>query len=268
MKTKIIAVGGIGFLVLFVGGFASIFEIRLASAQVGASSSPPVSTTTPPDLVASTSTALIADGASSTPGLGATSTTADASTTAVSTTTTGSSSEGVSAHATTKATSPEGTSTPAIGPPPEGLALVHIIGTKYTDYFTAGTTTFAFPGDPAFDSHFSEPNAPIPTHEGLTWVHTTGGYLYDTPSGDLEVGDYAVQLDNSYIENAPPFVSATSTPAQIATSTTSNAAADTSSSPSNDVSSSVPDTSTSTVPSPSVNSSSTTTSSEPIPRTL
>src|SRR6266481_2252268 len=137
MKTNIIAVAGIGILVLFVVGFASIFEIRLASAQVYASSTPPIST--------------------------------DSSTT-----------------------------------PPAGLTLVHIIGTKYTDYFTDGTTTFAFRGDPAIDSHFSEPNAPIPTHEGLTWVHTTGGYLYDTPSGDLEVGDYAVQSNGSYITNAPP----------------------------------------------------------------
>ena len=50
MKTNIIAVGGIGILILFVVGFASIFEIRLASAQVDATSSPPSAadfTTTP-----------------------------------------------------------------------------------------------------------------------------------------------------------------------------------------------------------------------------
>jgi hypothetical protein len=95
--------------------------------------------------------------------------------------------------------------------PPAGLTEVHIIGTKYTDYFTDGTTVTSYPGDPAIDSRFSEPNAPIPTHEGLTWVHTVGQPLYDTPSGDLEVGDYAVQSDGSYIQNAP-FVSSTSTP--------------------------------------------------------
>ena len=71
------------------------------------------------------------------------------------------------------------------------------------------------PGDPAIDSNFDKPNAPIPTHAGLTWDHTNGGYLYDTPSGDLEVGDYAVQPSGSYIENAPPFVSSTSTPAVL-----------------------------------------------------
>jgi hypothetical protein len=87
------------------------------------------------------------------------------------------------------------------------------VGTKYIDYFTDGKTVTAFPGDPAIDSNFDKPNAPIPTHAGLTWDHTTGGYLYDTPSGDLEVGDYAVQPSGSYIENAPPFVSSTSTPA-------------------------------------------------------
>jgi hypothetical protein len=49
----------------------------------------------------------------------------------------------------------------------------------------------------------------------MTWVHTTGGYLYDTASGDLDVGDYAVQPNGSNIVNAPPFVSSTSTPATI-----------------------------------------------------
>src|SRR5258708_4179160 len=148
---------------------------------------------------------------------------------------------------TTVATSSSSTSAPTMEPPPQGLTLVHIVGTKYTDYFTDGTSAVSFPGDPAIDSHFSEPNAPIPTHEGMTWVHTTGEHLYDTLSGDLEVGDYAMQPDNSYIANALPFVSSTSTPAEIATSTTSGAAADTSSSPPTAPSSSLPDTPT-TVP--------------------
>jgi hypothetical protein len=55
-------------------------------------------------------------------------------------------------------------------------------------------------------------DAPIPIHEGLTWVHTVGQNLYDTPSGDLEVGDYAVEANGDYVENSPPFVSSTSTP--------------------------------------------------------
>jgi hypothetical protein len=246
MKTNIIAFSGIGLLVLLALAFASIFEIRLASAQVDATSSPPIdSTTTLPTLQASTSSTPIEDAASSTPA-------------------TMPPNESAS---TTVATSSPSTSAPTMEPPPQGLTLVHIVGTKYTDYFTDGTSTVSFPGDPAIDSHFSEPNAPIPTHEGLTWVHTTGGYLYNTPSGDLEVGDYAVQPDNSYIENAPPFVSSTSTPAQIATSTSSTLT-DTSSTTSNVAPTSVPDASTSTVPSRSDNSSSTTTSSEPIPPTL
>jgi hypothetical protein len=95
------------------------------------------------------------------------------------------------------------------------LAVVHIIGTKYIDYFMNGTTTVAFPGDSAIDSNFDKPDAAIPTLDGLTWVRTIGDNLYDTPSGDLEVGDDAVQADNSYIENAPPFVSSTSTPTQV-----------------------------------------------------
>jgi hypothetical protein len=105
-------------------------------------------------------------------------------------------------------------------PAPEGLTLVHIIGTKYTDYFTDGTTNSSYPGDPNIDAHLAEKDAPLPTHEGLTWVHTTGAYLYDTPSGDLEIGDYAVQPSGSYIENPPPFVSSTSTPSTADSSST------------------------------------------------
>jgi hypothetical protein len=95
------------------------------------------------------------------------------------------------------------------------VTLVHIIGTKYTDYFTDGTNVTTFPGDPKIDSNLDKPNAPIPAHEGLKWDHTDGTYLYDTASGDLEVGEYAVQADGSYIENTSPFVSSTSSPAQM-----------------------------------------------------
>ena len=70
----------------------------------------------------------------------------------------------------------------------------------------------AYPGDPTIDGNLNKPNAPIPTHEGLTWDHTDGTYLYDTASGNLDQGDYAVRPDRSYIENALPFVSSTSTP--------------------------------------------------------
>jgi hypothetical protein len=80
---------------------------------------------------------------------------------------------------------------------------VHIIGTKYTDYFTDGTTVIAYPGDPKIDGNLDKPDAPIPSQPGMTWVHTTGGYLYDTPSGDLELNDYAQQADGSYIGRLP-----------------------------------------------------------------
>lgn len=40
MKTNIIAFKGIGLLVLFALGFVSVFEIRLASAQVDATKRP------------------------------------------------------------------------------------------------------------------------------------------------------------------------------------------------------------------------------------
>src|SRR5258706_14758457 len=110
MKTNIIAVTGIGLLVLFVAGFASIFEIRLASAQVDATSSPsvdmPLSTTTPDSDAAATST--IAE-------VVATSTDSSA------------------------AASSQASTTPPKEAPPVCFTEVHIIGTKYIDYFTDGT---------------------------------------------------------------------------------------------------------------------------------
>ena len=43
------------------------------------------------------------------------------------------------------------------------LKLVHVVGTKYVDYFTDGTKTYSFPGNPDIDSNLNKPNAPIPT---------------------------------------------------------------------------------------------------------
>src|SRR5215470_20263968 len=67
---------------------------------------------------------------------------------------------------------------PPTDAPPAGFAEVHIIGTKYIDYFTDGSTTIAVPGDPNIDGNLDKPDAPIPMHTGMTWVHTIGGNLY------------------------------------------------------------------------------------------
>jgi hypothetical protein len=85
------------------------------------------------------------------------------------------------------------------------LKLVHVVGTKYIDYFTDGTKTYSFPGNPDIDSNLNKPNAPVPTHGNLQWVSTSGMDAYDTPSGDLEVGDYAQEADGSYISNVPAY---------------------------------------------------------------
>jgi hypothetical protein len=85
------------------------------------------------------------------------------------------------------------------------LKLVHVVGSKYVDFFTDGTKSYSFPGNPDIDSNLNKPNAPIPSHTGLTWVSTSGMEAYDTPSGDLEVGDYAQEADGSYISNVPGY---------------------------------------------------------------
>jgi hypothetical protein len=113
----------------------------------------------------------------------------------------------------TPATPPAQTQTPdqsqAQSQPSNGakptLKLVHVVGTKYIDHFTDGTKTYSFPGDPDTDSNLNKPNAPIPTHGNLTWVSTSGMEAYDTPSGDLDVGDYAQESDGSYIYNTPAY---------------------------------------------------------------
>jgi hypothetical protein len=204
MKNKIVVSRPVVFLLFVVA--LMIFVVRPALALVDASSSPPTDDSSTTVSESTSTDAIVSDSASSTgaivPDLA-------------------SSGNEVTATSTESSTSTDeqGAATPLIQTPPAGLTEVHIIGTKYIDYFTDGTTVTSYPGDPAIDSHFSEPNAPIPTHEGLTWVHTVGQPLYDTSSGDLEVGDYAVQSDGSYIQNAPPFVSSTSTPESMQEST-------------------------------------------------
>lgn len=230
MKTNLIAVAGIASLVLFAVALASAFEIRLASAQVDATSSPLSSSsdaTTSLTEITSTST-----------------TEAEASTTPTVV-------QAAEPPTENNATSSPTSANSAIEPPPTGLKEVHIIGNKYTDYFTDGTTEVSFPGDPIIDGHLSDPGAPIPTHEGLTWVHTVGRYLYDTPSGDLEVGDYALQPLGTYIQNAPPFVSSTSTPAEITASTTNDTDLDTSAPSTSVPSSAAEDAASSTITTPS-----------------
>jgi hypothetical protein len=61
---------------------------------------------------------------------------------------------------------------------------------------TDGTIVTAYPGDPAIDAHFDKPNAPIPhCPDGQTWHHTSGMPGFYTPSGELEVGQYALVGD-------------------------------------------------------------------------
>ncbi len=170
-------------------------------------------------------------------------TTTDATSTASDTTTASTSSTSASSTpaatdaSSTPATPPAQTQTPdqsqAQAQPSSSkptLKLVHVVGTKYIDYFTDGTKTYSFPGNPDIDSNLNKPNAPIPTHGNLTWVSTSGMAAYDTSSGDLESGDYAQESDGSYISNVPAYtyIDATSSvpiAAHIATSKTDPTAA-------------------------------------------
>jgi hypothetical protein len=132
MKNKIVVSRPVVFLFFLVA--LMIFIVRPALALVDASSSPPVdnSTTT---ISASTGTdSIAADSASSTDETIATSTE-------------------VSTPAEQEAPA---TPTP---PPPAGLTEVHIIGTKYIDYFTDGTTVTSYPGNPEIDAHFADQRA-------------------------------------------------------------------------------------------------------------
>jgi hypothetical protein len=143
-----------------------------------------------------------------------TATTTDATSTASDTTTasTSPSSASSTTPTTDEITPPAQTQAPAQGQAqaqPSGskptLELVHVVGSKFVDYFTDGSKTYSFPGNPDIDSNLNKPNAPIPTHGNLTWVSTSGMDAYDTPSGDLEVGDYAQEADGSYITNVPAY---------------------------------------------------------------
>ena len=216
MRIKAISIAVVAPLVAIV--VVAVLKIPLAAAQVDATSTPPTT-----DLV-STSTEP-------------TSTDIDAIGTAPS-----------------DATSTASSSTPAIESAPQDLTLVHIIGTKYIDYFTDGTNTYTFPGDPELHAHIADKDAPIPTHEGLRWVHSTGQYLYDTASGDLEVGQYALQLNGTVIQKAHPFVSATSS----AAATVPESGTATTTRPSDDVSVSTASSPSDTEPSTAVSDADTT----------
>jgi hypothetical protein len=113
---------------------------------------------------------------------------------------------------TTVSSSPQSTSTPSESSA-QTLTEVHIIGKKYVDYFSDGTTLTSFPGDPKIVGNLDQPNAQTPSHDGLTWDHTSTQSLYDTASGDLEPGDYAKMPSGTYIAHYPTtvYTDATST---------------------------------------------------------
>ena len=196
-STSIKTTLSLALVVLLFG--LGLFRIPLARAQDDATSSAPAGAAT-----SSTADAGESDGTAVAP-----ESTSTALTPAESTSTT------TSADATPSVAQDTPSTPPANENAPTGLKLVHIIGTKYVDSFTDGTTVTSYPGDADIDANLSKPNASIPTHDGLTWVQTTTQYLYDTPSGDLDMGDYAVQPTGTYVANPYPVVSSTSSPQEM-----------------------------------------------------
>jgi hypothetical protein len=207
-----------------------ILKIQQAYAQVATTSADSATTSLSTETSVPTPDASTTDlsAAGSPPVLGASTSAAPTADAAPSSTESTPPDTAPSAAATTSVSS---VSAAAPEAPPQGLTLVHIIGTKYIDYFTDGSTTVSFPGDDNIDANLDKPDAPIPTHEGMTWVHTTGQNLYDTPSGDLETGDYAIDANGTRLEKPFPttFVSSTSTAPVSDGSTPSAPTADTTS---------------------------------------
>jgi hypothetical protein len=146
MKNNIIAFTGFSVLVI-LGLVAGFLVVRPVLAQVDATSSPPA-----PDISAdlfgmsSTSTIDTID--------------ATAPTTTAGTTTEAVSHPPESVTESTTTTDTALNSVHPIEPPPVGLARVHIIGTKYIDYFTDGSTTVVMPGDPQIDANLDKPDDP------------------------------------------------------------------------------------------------------------
>lgn len=135
MKTNEASLSVLGILVIAALLVIGILEIQHVYAQVDATSS---------DVVATSSIdATPADDAATSTAVETTIPAADAVT-----------SDSTSSPETT----PSKSVTP-IKPPPEGLTEAHIIGMKYIDYFTDGTAEYSFPGDPAIDDNFDKPNA-------------------------------------------------------------------------------------------------------------
>jgi hypothetical protein len=90
---------------------------------------------------------------------------------------------------------------PAQTTAPQTLTLVHTAGTKYIDYCTDGTKITAYRGEPAIDANLDRPDSPTPNcPNGQKWDHTIGQPGYDTPSGDLDFGQYARQEDGTSIQ--------------------------------------------------------------------
>ena len=178
MKTQTIAFSAASVLVIsliIIGTFKTGIVSALTAATTDA-------TSTASDTTTASSTSTSASSATSTADASSTSVTPPAQT---------------HAPAQSQAQSPSSSQS--------SLKLVHVVGSKYVDYFTDGTKTYSFPGNLDIDSNLNKPNAPIPSHGNLEWVSTSGIEAYDTPSGDLEVGDYAQETDGSYISNVPAY---------------------------------------------------------------
>src|SRR5262249_52829354 len=146
---------------LIIASTIGVAVVRPVLAQVGATSTTvAASSTSVTSTDAASASTTVSVAASSTPPMSAPADSSATSTTPAATPPDTTTSQG-KAQA-----SAEGVvhGKPAVDAPPAGFTEVHIIGTKYVDYFTDGSTTIAVPGDANIDGNLDKPNAAIPTH--------------------------------------------------------------------------------------------------------
>jgi hypothetical protein len=145
MKTTTIAFSAASVLLasLFIVG---TLRTGVVAALTATTTSATVTDAEPTIILADTSSSTLSTSASSTIAASAASTTATSTSAAPLTDSATSTANASSATSSVGQTQGQGQRPRVTGKPP--LKRVHVVGSKYVDFFTDGTTTYSFPGDP------------------------------------------------------------------------------------------------------------------------